>query len=404
MPRVLQIHNRLIVGGPSIIVTALTKYLSPEFETLMVVGEKEDEEQSVENLAIESGIDYIKVPEMRRSINPFKDLQAFEKLKKIIRDFKPDVVNTHAAKPGALGRLAAAACGVPAIVHTYHGHIFHSYFSKLNSALYVSADRYLAKKSSAIIAISDAQKKELVEDFRIAPEDKVRVIPLGLDLDKFQQDMDKKRRKFRAEFGLEEDEIAIGIIGRLVPVKNHPLFLQAIQYVVQNSTRRIKAFVVGDGETRKQLEDQALALGLNFSTQNDRSHPDPLIFTSWRNDVDVVNAGLDIVVLTSFNEGTPVSLIEAQASNKPIVSAKVGGIGDIVQEGKTALLANVDDEETFYNHLLQLVEDDALRAEMGSNSRPYVMGQFNHQRMIQDTANLYYELLRKKVTANVVFR
>ena len=172
----------------------------------------------------------------------------------------------------------------------------------------------------------------------------------------------------------------------------------------KTAPEEIKAFVVGDGETRKQLEDQVLAMGMNFTTQHDTIHPYPFIFTSWRNDVDVVNAGLDIVVLTSFNEGTPVSLIEAQASNKPIVSAKVGGIGDIVQEGKTALLANVDDEETFYNHLLQVVEDDALRSELGNNSRPYVMRQFNHQRMIQDTANLYYELLRKKVTANVVFR
>ena len=404
MPRVLQIHNRLIVGGPSIIVTALTKYLSPEFETLMVVGEKEEEEQSAEELAIESGIDYIKVPEMRRTVNPFKDLQAFAQLKKIIRDFKPDVVHTHAAKPGALGRLAAAACNVPAVVHTFHGHVFHSYFNKLKSSFYINTERYLAQKTSAIIAISEAQKKELVDEFRIASDSKVKVIPLGLDLDRFQQDMDKKRRKFRAEFGLDEDEVAIGIIGRLVPIKNHPLFLHAIQYVVQNSTRRIKAFVVGDGETRKQLENQALAMGLNFTTQNDKRHPYPLIFTSWRNDVDVVNAGLDIVALTSFNEGTPVSLIEAQASNKPIVSAKVGGIGDIVQEGKTALLANVDDEELFCNHLLQVVEDDGLRAELGSNSRPYVMHQFNHQRMIQDTANLYYELLRKKVTANVVFR
>ena len=404
MPRVLQIHNRLIVGGPSIIVTALTKYLSPEFETLMVVGEKEEQEQSAEHLAIELGIDYIKIPEMGRSVNPLKDLPAFGRLKKIIRDFRPDVVHTHAAKPGALGRLAAAACGVPAVVHTFHGHVFHSYFNKLKSSFYINAERYLAQKTSAIIAISDAQKKELVDEFHISSDAKVRVIPLGLDLDRFQQDMDKKRRRFRAEFGLDEDEIAIGIIGRLVPVKNHPLFLQAIQYVVQNSTRRIKAFVVGDGETRKQLENQALAMGLNFTTQNERSHPYPLIFTSWRYDVDVVNAGLDIVALTSFNEGTPVSLIEAQASNKPIVSAKVGGIGDIVQEGKTALLANVDDEELFCSHLLQVVEDDTLRAELGSNSRPYVMRQFNHQRMIQETANLYYELLRKKVTANVVFR
>jgi glycosyltransferase involved in cell wall biosynthesis len=354
MPRVLQIHNRLIVGGPSIIVTALTKYLSPEFETLMVAGEKEDHEQSADYLAENLGIDYITVPEMGRAISPLKDLQAYGKIKKIIRDFKPDVVHTHAAKPGALGRLAASACGVPAIVHTYHGHVFHSYFNKLTSGFYINTERYLANKSSAIVAISEAQKKELCEEFRIAPEAKFRVIPLGLDLDKFHQGMEEKRVRFRTEFGLRDDEIAIGIVGRLVPVKNHSLFLRAIHYVLQRSSRKIKAFVVGDGETRADLEKEALALGMGFSNGDNASHP--LVFTSWRSDVDVVNAGLDIVALASFNEGTPVSLIEAQASNKPIVSTKVGGIGDIVLEGKTALLANVDDEETFYRHLLQLVE------------------------------------------------
>lgn len=404
MPRVLQIHNRLIVGGPSIIVTALTKYLSPEFETLMVVGEKDDHEQSADYLAKESNIDYITIPEMGRSISPMKDLQAYGKLKKLIRDFKPDVVHTHAAKPGALGRLAASACNVPAIVHTYHGHVFHSYFNKLKSGFYINTERYLANKSSAIVAISEAQKKELCEEFKIAPEAKFRVIPLGLDLDKFHQGMDEKRRKFRSEFGLTDDEIAIGIIGRLVPVKNHSLYLRAIHSVLQKSNKKIKAFIVGDGETRAELEKEAAALGIAFSTQNDTTHPHPLVFTSWRSDVDVVYAGLDIVALTSFNEGTPVSLIEAQASQKPIVSTKVGGIGDIVLEGKTALLANVDDAETFCRHLLQLVEDNALRTALGSNSLPYVMQRFSYQRMIQDTADLYYQLLQKKVTANVALR
>lgn len=384
--------------------TYLTKYLSPEFETLLVVGEKEAHEKSADYLAAQLGIDYFTIPEMGRSISPLKDLQAYNKLKKIIREFKPDVVHTHAAKPGALGRLAAAACGVPAIVHTYHGHVFHSYFSKLKSGFYINLERFLASKSSAIVAISEAQKKELVQDFRIAPENKFRIVPLGLDLDKFQQQMPEKRARFRAEFGLADDEIAIGIIGRLVPVKNHSLFLKAIHAVLQKSTRKIKAFIIGDGETRTDLESEALRLGISFSTQESNTHPHPLVFTSWRSDVDTIAAGLDIITLTSFNEGTPVSLIEAQAAGKPIVSTKVGGIGDIVLEGQTALLANVDDEDTFCRHLLWLVEDDALRLQLGSNSSPYVLQRFGYQRLMRDMADLYYELLHKKITADVVLR
>ena len=271
---------------------------------------------------------------------------------KIIKDFKPDVVHTHAAKPGILGRLAAAECGVPAIVHTYHGHVFHSYFNSVKTAFFINAERYVARKTDAIIAISKQQKKELTKDFKIAPEEKFRVIQLGLDLDKFQTNTEEKRQKFRTEFSIADDEIAIGIIGRLVPIKNHHLFLKAIKHVLDHTSKKIKAFIIGDGETRSDLENMARSVSIPFSTEKDNSHPHPLVFTSWRSDVDVINAGLDIICLTSFNEGTPVSLIEAQAANKSIVSTKVGGISDIVLEGQTALLADVTDTETFCTHVL----------------------------------------------------
>lgn len=404
MARVLQIHNRLIVGGPSIIVTALTKYLSPEFETLMVVGEKEEHEKSAAYMAEEMGINYVTIPQMGRSINPMNDFHAYRKLKSLIKDFQPDIVHTHAAKPGALGRLAAAAMNVPAIVHTYHGHVFHSYFNNLKSKVYINTERFLARKSSAIVAISETQKAELVEEFKIAHADKFRVIPLGLDLEKFHQDQSEKRKIFRQEYGMQEDDVAIGIIGRLVPIKNHSLFLKAIAHIKAKSARNIKAFIVGDGETRKELESLAKQLGIDFTTEADKAHPHPLIFTSWRSDVDIIYAGLDIVALTSLNEGTPVSLIEAQAANKPIVSTRVGGIGDIVIEGQTALLANVDDHDLFCRHLLNLVENDNLRTEMGSNSSYYVTRRFGYQRMVEDTADLYHQLLGKKVPANPVLR
>lgn len=404
MPRVLRILNRLIVGGPVLNATYLTKYLSSEFETLLVVGEREGHEKSAEFLIEQLGIDYITIPQMGRSIHPLNDYQAYRSLKKIIRDFQPDVVHTHAAKPGALGRLAAAACNVPAIVHTYHGHVFHSYFNSLKSNFFINTERFLARKSSAIIAISEAQRKELVREFKIAPDHKFRVIPLGLDLDKFQQDQEQKRKEFRNEFGLKEDEIAIGIIGRLVPVKNHHLFLKAIAHVLQHSKKKIKAFIIGDGETRDALEVSAKQMEISFSSTHHPRADGTLIFTSWRTDIDIINAGLDIVTLTSFNEGTPVSLIEAQAANKPIVTTRVGGIGDIVIEGKTALLADVNDAETFCNHLLQLVENNDLRKQLGMNSDQHVMQRYGYQRLMHDMSSLYYELLSNKVTANAFFR
>ena len=160
--------------------------------------------------------------------------------------------------------------------------------------------------------------------------------------------------------------------------------------------KKIKAFIIGDGETRADLENVAGQTGIKFSTEKDAAHPHPLVFTSWRSDVDVINAGLDLVALTSFNEGTPVSLIEAQAANKPIVSTRVGGISDIVQEGETALLSDINDTAVFCDNLLKLVEDDELRHRMGSNSSQYVLERFSYQRLTQDMAQLYWELLRKR--------
>lgn len=396
MPRILRILNRLAVGGPVLNATYLTRYMQPDFETLLVVGEKEGHEKNADHITTQLGIDYVTINGMGRSINPTSDYFAYQKLRKLIREFKPDILHTHAAKPGALGRLAAKAEGVPVVLHTFHGHVFHSYFSSAKTKFFLQTERFLARRSDAIIAISEQQRKELVEDFRIAPPEKFHVVPLGFDLDRFQTGQEEKRQSFRQEFGLEDDVIAIGIIGRLVPVKNHGLFLNALQHVLQQTSRKVKAFVIGDGETRSALEEQAAASGIVFSTEKSTAHPHPLVFTSWRSDIDRINAGLDIICLTSFNEGTPVSLIEAQAANKPIVSTKVGGIADIVVEGQTALLSDVKDQEGFSQHLLRLIEDDALRNRLGSNSRSHVMQRFSYQRLVTDMSALYKQLLQKK--------
>jgi len=394
MPRILRIHNRLITGGPSLNALYLTRYLSPEFETLLVVGEKEHHEQNVDFLAEGMGITPVFIPDMGRSIDPFKDYKAYKKVQKIIKDFKPDIVHTHAAKPGAVGRLAATSLNVPAIVHTYHGHVFHSYFGKLKTNLIINTERYLAKRSHALIAVSDQQKNELTNDFHIANENKFKVVPLGFELKKFSENQEEKRKKFRNEYNLEDDEIAIGIIGRLVPVKNHKLFLEGINYLLNKTSKKIKAFIIGDGETRQALERRAGQLNMSF-TNNHHTNAS-LIFTSWRNDIDVINAGLDVIALTSLNEGTPVSLIEAQAASKPIVSTRVGGISDIVLENETALLSNINDTAAFQRNLLQLVENDEMRNSFSKKGAAHVQKKFSVERLANDMANLYYELLDKK--------
>jgi glycosyltransferase involved in cell wall biosynthesis len=182
----------------------------------------------------------------------------------------------------------------------------------------------------------------------------------------------------------------------LVPIKNHSLFLKALKYVLKNTNVKVKAFIIGDGESRESIEQLANTLGIKFSKHTDEEHVHPLIFTSWRTDVDTICAGLDIIALTSLNEGTPVSLIEAQAAGKPIVSTRVGGIADVVMENKTALLSEINDERAFSENLLQLVTDAYLRNKFSNAGKEFVLSQFSYHRLVKDMSNLYHVILDKK--------
>lgn len=394
MTKVLRIINRFNLGGPTYNVAYLSKYMSDEFETLLVGGAKDSTEESSNFIVENHGLKPVIVEEMLREIDIKNDFTAFRKLKKIIREFKPDIVHTHASKAGTLGRLAAASCGVPIIVHTFHGHVFHSYFGKFKTTFYKNIERYLAKKSTAIIAISEIQKKELVEIHKICSAEKVKVIPLGFDLSKFHENMEVKRESFRTKYNLAEDEIAISIIGRLVPVKNHALFLEALKIVSTKTSKKIRAFIVGDGEDRQKIEAKATELNLKFIDGTQTNEKALLTFTSWIKEIDVVLAGSDIIALTSYNEGTPVSLIEAQAANKPIVSTNVGGIENVVIENQTALLCENNQLIQFSEALFRLIEDENLRNSMSEKGWNHVKDTFHYTRLVKDMENLYKELLK----------
>lgn len=391
MPRVLRIINRFNLGGPTYNAAYLTKYLPDNYETLLLGGMKDASEDSSQFIVENLGITPMVLPEMKRAINPFQDYKAYKKIKEVIADFKPDIVHTHASKPGALGRWAAHQMKVPVIIHTFHGHVFHSYFNPVTTTFYKKLERKLAKVSTKIVAISERQKEELSSIHGICESEKIAVIPLGFDLQRFQENIADKRAVFREEFNLNHDDIAIGIIGRLVPIKNHPLFLNAFAWLKTKTNRRIKGFIVGDGESRSLLEDYAAELGLTFSS--DSEDDVDIYFTSWVKNVDYVNAGVDIVTLTSKNEGTPVSLIEAQASNRAIVSTNVGGIENVVIPGETALLSEPEDVEHFQNNLLEIIENDTLRKKIGENGWSFVKDKFHFERLVGDITSLYDSLL-----------
>lgn len=391
MPRVLRIINRLNLGGPTYNAAYLTKYLEPEFETLLVSGMKDEQEASSEYIVKQLGLNPVYVPDMYRELNPFKDYKSYYKLRKLIEEFKPDIVHTHAAKAGAVGRLAAIHSGVKTIVHTFHGHVFHSYFNPVKTNIFLNIERYLAKRTTKIVCLSKSQHDELVYQYRIAPSEKFSIIPLGFDLSRFSEETLKKRSYFREKYNVGEDEIAIGIVGRLVPIKNHALFLKALRKVVEQTDKKVRAFIIGDGELRADLENLATELNLPFNGLNEREKP-LLTFTGWEKEVDVCNAGLDIIALTSNNEGTPVSLIEAQASSKPIVTTKVGGIENIVIPGETALLSDPHDTDELAGNMLRLVNDATIRREMSLKGRDFVENSFSYKRLCSDMATLYHKL------------
>ena len=395
VPRVLMIINRLNLGGPAFHVAILAKYLQEGFEVLLLAGTKQDSEESSDFIVKEMGLTFTRLKEMKRSINPWRDIRSYVEIRKIIQQYKPDIVHTHAAKAGALGRLAALHEKIPVIIHTFHGHIFHSYFHPLKTKLFLWIERYLAKRSSAIIAISERQKEELAFHYNLCKPSKIHIIPLGFDLSRFRENAENKRIDFRKKFLLEDNEIAVGIIGRLVPVKNHSLFIGSASRILGNTSKRVRFFIIGDGESRIPLMKEASLLGIDYSYYPEVKKKSDLTFCSWIKDIDVCIAGLDIVALCSFNEGTPVSLIEAQAGNRPIISTKVGGIENVVKEGETALLVNNNDFNNFYKTLLKMIEDDELRASLGKNSWEFVKEKFHYTRLILEISELYQSLLQK---------
>ena len=386
--KVLRIINRFNIGGPTYNATFLTKFLSEDFETLLIGGLPEENEANSLHILKKYGVEPILLPEMKREPNLKSDRIALKKIKTIIREFKPDIVHTHASKAGALGRRAAVSCDVPIIVHTFHGHIFHSYFGKIKTALFKNIERYLARKSTGIIAISEIQKKELCEIHKIAPKGKTTVIPLGFDLDIFQENYESNRTHTRTKYDIEQNTIAIAIVGRLTAIKDHSFFLDVIEELEIQSDKKVKIFIVGDGDMKSEIEERLIPMqkkGIQIS------------LTSWIYDIAEFNAGMDIMCLTSKNEGTPVSLIEAQASNIPVISTEVGGVADIVEENETGFIIPRNNKREFVSKLKLLVENDELRLKMKKKGWQNVHQKYSYQRLAKDMEAFYQSLLKDLV-------
>jgi glycosyltransferase involved in cell wall biosynthesis len=385
--RVLRIIARLNIGGPAIHATLLSQQLDPErYRTVLVSGSEEEDEGSYLDLTGRSLPGLTRIPELGREIRGLRDVSAFRQLVGLIQQTKPHIVHTHTAKAGTLGRLAAWWCGVPIVVHTYHGHVFHGYFPPAKTRLFVAIERWLGRRTDCLIAVSAQVRQELLA-LAIGTPDRFEVVRLGLDLEPLAR-ADAHRGALHRELALPADVPTIGIVARLVPIKAHEIFFDAARRIVEGVSDA-RFIVVGDGERRPELEALARRLGLAGQTH----------FLGWRADLDRIYAGLDVVALTSRNEGSPVALIEAMAAARPIVATRVGGVADLITDGRTGMLVAPGDGAAMAAGIVSLLRDRELAHRLGAAARVEALGAYGATRLLHDVDALYQRLLAKRAAA-----
>jgi glycosyltransferase involved in cell wall biosynthesis len=384
--RVVRLITRLNIGGPAIHTILLTAGLDRRrFASYLVAGREAASEGNMLPLAERTGVRPISVPELGRAVRPGQDLIAFGKVVRLLQRSRPAVVHTHMAKAGAVGRLAARLTGVPVVVHTYHGHVFHSYFNSLTTAAFLSAERMLARLSDRLIAVGEEQRQEIAH-YGIGGARQLVAVPLGLELDPFLADT--PRGALRAELGVPPDVPLAGIVARLVPVKAHETFLEAAAEL-RRGHPTARFVIVGDGERRAALEAQAGALGLG----------DAVHFLGWRHDLASVYADLDVVCLTSLNEGSPVALIEAMAAARPVVATAVGGVPEVVRDGASGYLVPPRDPVALAARIAEVLAAPETARRLGLAARDAVYPKYTIGRLIGDLETLYLDLLTEKGAA-----
>ena len=360
------------------------------FETHLLAGRVPPGEGDMTYFAEQHHVTPEIIPELSREIRPRQDFEAFRYILAHLREFQPHIVHTHTAKAGALGRMAARVYNArrpgsaprARVVHTYHGHVLHSYFGGFRTAVFRRVERYLARHTDALIALSPELRRELAYDFHVGVPEQYHDIPLGFDLEPFLK-IQGREGSFRKSLGVTPETILVTIVGRLTAIKNHAMLMAAASKLERRHWALVRFAVVGDGELRAELEADAHARGF----------ADKFFFTGWRQDMPSVYADSDVVVLCSKNEGTPVTLIEAMASGRAVVSTDVGGVKDIVTDGKTGILVAPHRVDRLAIAIGQLADIPEIRNRLAQNARRSVATRFSVDRLVEDITRLYGELL-----------
>jgi glycosyltransferase involved in cell wall biosynthesis len=381
--KVFNIITRLNIGGAAVVVSLLTKKLSqPEYpyQSHLVCGSIEAEEGDMTYYAREHSVEPIVLPEMGRSLHPLRDLGTIWKLYRLLREYKPDVVHTHTSKAGFVGRWAAKLAGVPVIVHTFHGHTFYGYFGPVKTRAFIMLEQMTSPITDTIIALTQGLRRDLADVYHITRKEHITVLPLGLDLEPFAK-MPRKGGAFRLQWNIPQDVPLIGIVGRFVPVKNHNLFLKAAA-LIRKQLPDAHFVLVGDGELHNEIQAQIDSLGLR----------DTVTLTGWQKEVTEAYADMDVFVITSVNEGTPVTVIEALATGCPVVTTAVGGLPDLLDGGRLGKLVPTEDAEAVAAGVIETLKNPPDT----SIAQHAMIDRYGIDRLVSDLDSLYRGLLARK--------
>ena len=349
------------------------------YDTRLMVGRESPSEGNLLDMARDKGVVVTQLQGLGREIRPLADVVTLWQLYRAIRVYRPAIVHTHTAKAGVLGRLAARLAGVPIIVHTYHGHVLRGYFGPVKTAFFRRLETALTRITDAVVTVSTALRDDLAE-MGVAPARKIHVVPLGLDLARFDHEADGGA--VRSACGARGEDAVVGIVGRLVPIKDVDCFLRAAARL-RTARPTTRFAIVGDGELREALERTTADLGLS----------DAVTFLGWRKDLEAIYAGLDVVVNSSRNEGTPVALIEAMAAGRPVVATAVGGTPDLLGSGVRGRLVTAGDPEALADAIQATLEHPDESTACARGAREYVMAHHSVDRLLRDIDALYRGLL-----------
>ncbi len=382
--RIAHIITRMILGGAQENTLLTCEGLLRRYgdEVLLITGPAIGPEGSLIERGRAGGVPMEIVPALRRAIDPWHDPIAYRQLLMILGRMKPDVVHTHSAKAGILGRAAAARLGAPAIVHTVHGAPFHPYQSALAREFSRRCEHWAARRCHALVSVSDAMT-ELLVSAGVARRGKFQTIRSGFDVESLLM-ANKRREQVREQLRIRDDEIVVGKVARLSPLKGHAYLLQAAPAIIAKFPS-VRFLLVGDGSLRGRLEAETVRIGLR----------DRFLFVGLTppNRIPELIAAMDIVVHTSLREGLARVLPQALIVGRPVISYDIDGAREVVLDGRTGVLLPPQSVEPLVDAIVRLAADPLLRARLGAEGRRRFAEEFRHDRMVDRIRDLYVELL-----------